>query len=126
MSKSFYSTDFINRNKKNSNAIFQFNYINHILTSHSNFEFLRRSLNVVLNNKILTQVEQDLKQCLHTETFHVLFYLKKRYRKVINKSVEMMKQSLKRKEKRKTINKFIDEKSLNLLKKIVIFKSILS
>ena len=42
MSKLFLLADFINRNKKNSNAIFQFNHINHILASHSDFEFLRR------------------------------------------------------------------------------------
>ena len=101
MSKSFLFADFINRNKKNSNAIFQFSHINYILASYSDFEFLRRSLNVVLNDKILTQVEHDLKRYLHIETFHVMFYLKERYRNFIDKSVEMTKQLLKTKKEKK-------------------------
>ena len=91
MSKLFFSTNFINRNEKNSNAIFQFNYIDHILASHSNFKSLRRFLNVVLNNKILTQVEHDLKRCSCIEIFHVMFYLKERYRSFIDKNVEIIK-----------------------------------
>ena len=114
MSISFHSANFTNRRKKNSNANFRFNHINHILKNHSNFEFLRKSLNVVLNNKILTQVEHDLKRCSRTKTFHLMFYLKERYRNLIDKSVEIIKQSLKR--KKKIIKKFIDEKSLNVLK----------
>ena len=101
MSKLFLSANFINREKKNSNAIFQFSYINYILKSHSNFEFLRKSLNVVLNDKILTQIEHDLKRCLRTKTFHVMFYLKERYRNFIDESVEMIKQSVKKKKKTK-------------------------
>ena len=100
MSKLFLSTDFTNRKKKNSNAIFQFNHINHILKNHSNFESLRKVLNVVLNDKILTQIEHDLRGCLRTKTFYVMFYLKERYRNFIDKSVEMIKQSLKTKEKK--------------------------
>ena len=100
MSKSFLSTDFINRKKKSSSAIFPFNYINHILARHSDFEFLRKSLNVVLNDKTLTQVKHDLRRCSRTKTSHVMFYLKKRYRNLINKNVEMIKQSLKTKEKK--------------------------
>ena len=99
MSKSFLLTDFINREKKNLNAIFQFSHINHILANHSNFESLRRSLNVVLNNKILTYIEHDLKPCSRTKIFYIMFYLKKRYRNFIDKNVAMMKQSLKTKNK---------------------------
>ena len=55
MSKSFLSAEFTNRNQKNSNAVFQFSHINHILASHSDSKSLRRFLNVVLNDKILIQ-----------------------------------------------------------------------
>ena len=99
MSKSFLLADFTNRNEKNSNAIFQFSHINHILTNDFDFESLRRFLNVVLNDKTWTQVEHDLKRCSHTKIFHVMFYLKKRYRDFIDESVQMMKQSLKTKKK---------------------------
>ena len=101
MSKSFLLANFINRKKKKFNAIFQFNHINHILKNHSNFESFRKFLNVVLNDKILTQIEHDLKRCSRTKTFHVMFYLKERYRTFIDKSVEIIKQLLKTKEKKK-------------------------
>ena len=101
MSKSFLSANFTNRDEKNSNAIFLFNHIDHILASYSNFESLRRSLNVVLKDKILTQIEHNLKRCSRTEVFHVMFYLKERYRSFMDKNVEIMKQSLRTKEKRK-------------------------
>ena len=97
MSKSFFLTDFINRKKKNSNTIFQFSHIHHILANYSNFEFLRKSLNVVLNDKIWTQIEHDLRRCLHTKTFQIKFYLNKRYRNFIDENPEVMKQSLKTK-----------------------------
>ena len=100
MSKLFLSANFTNQNEKNSNAIFQFSYIDQNLTNHSNFKSLRRFLNLVLNDKILTQIEHDLKRCSPTKIFHVMFYLKKRYRNFIAKSVEMIKQSLKTKEKK--------------------------
>ena len=99
MSKSFLSTDFINRKEKNSNAIFQFNHKDHILTNYSNFESLRKSLNVILNNKILTQIEHDLKRCSHTRIFQIMFYLKERYQTFIDENVEIIKQSLKTKKK---------------------------
>ena len=105
MSKIFLSIDLNNREEKKSDTIFQFNYIDHILTSDSCFESLRRYLNVVLNDKILTQIEHNLKRCLRTEIFHVIFYLKKRYRKFIDENVEIMKQSLKTKEKKKIMKK---------------------
>ena len=76
MSKLFLSADFTNRDKKNSNAIFQFSHINHILMNHSDFKSLRRPLNVVFNDKLLTQIEHDLKRCSRTKILHVMFYLK--------------------------------------------------
>ena len=100
MSKFSLLTDFINRKKRNFNAIFQFSHTNHILKSHSDFKSLRKSLNVVLNDKILTQIEHDLRQCLHMKTSHVMFYLKERYRNLIDESVEMIKQSLKTEKKK--------------------------
>ena len=86
MSKLFLLAGFTNRDKKNSNATFQFSHINHILANHSDFEFLRKSLNVVRNNKILTQIEHALRRCSHTKTFYVMFYLKERYRNLIDKA----------------------------------------
>ena len=117
MSKLFLSANFTNRHEKNSNAIFQFNHINHILTSYSNFELLRKFLNVVLNDKILTQIEHDMRRCFRTETSHVMFYLKERYRDLINKNVEIMKQSLKTKEKREVMNKIYRRKITEFIKK---------
>ena len=117
MSKLFLSTDFTNREKKNLNAIFQFSHIDYILKNHSNFKSLHKSLNVVLNNKILTQVEHDLKRCSRTKTFYVMFYLKKRYRNFIDKSVEMIKQSLKTKKKKKFIKKIYRRKTTKFTKK---------
>ena len=117
MSKSFLSANFINREKKNSNAIFQFSHINYILTNYSDFEFLRKFLNVVLNDKILTQIEHNLKRCSCTKTFYVMFYLKKRYRNFIDESVKIMKQSLKTKEKRKKIKKIYWRKITEFIKK---------
>ena len=125
MPKSFLSADFINREKKNSNAIFQFSYINHILKSHSDFEFLRKLLNVILNDKILTQIEHDLKRCSRTKTFYVMFYLKNRYRNFIDENVEMMKQSLKTKEK-KMMKRIYRREIIELLRRIIIFKNISS
>ena len=117
MSKSFFSTDFINRKKKNSNAIFQFSHINHILENHSNSKFWRKSLNVVLNDKILTQVEHDLRRCSRTKTFHAMFYLKERYRNFIDENVEMIKQSLKTKKERKIMKRIYRRKITEFVKK---------
>ena len=115
MSKSFLSANFINRKKKNFIAIFQFNHINHTLKNHLDFESLRKFLNVVLNDKILTQIEHDLKQCSCTKTFYVMFYLKERYRNLIDESVEMIKQSLKTKEK--FMKKIYRRKIIEFIKK---------
>ena len=117
MSKLFLSANFINRKKKNFDAIFQFNHINHILKSHSDFESLCKFLNVVLNDKILTQIEHNLRRCSRTKTSHVMFYLKKRYRNFFDESVEMIKQLLKTKEKRKIIKKVYRRKITEFIKK---------
>ena len=106
-----FSTDFTNREKKNLDAIFQFSPINYILKSHSDFEFLRKSLNVVLNDKILTQIEHDLRRCLRTKTFYVMFYLKKHYRNFIDESVEIIEQSLKTKKKERIYKKNLSTKN---------------
>ena len=69
-----------------------------------------------MNDKILTQIEHDLKRCSRTKTFYVIFYLKNRYRNFIDKSVEMKKPSLKTKEKRKKIKRIYRRKIIEFIK----------
>ena len=91
--------------------MFQFNHINHILAYYLDFKLLRRFLNVVLNDKILTQIEHDLKRCLRIKIFHVRFDLKERYQNFIDENVEMIKQSLKTKRKEKDYKKNLSTKN---------------
>ena len=75
MSNLFLLSDVSTQYEKNFNATFQLNHIDQILLHYFDSVLLRRSLNVVLNEKIAKKNEARSKtMCAHRDFLrHVLF-----------------------------------------------------
>ena len=84
---------------------------------------LRKFLNVVLNEKIVKKMKHDLKRGARIEIFHVMFYLKERYRNVIDENNTMFEKEIKitelEKKFRRNIIEFI-KKNHNFQKNIIL------
>ena len=89
MSKSFFSTDFSNQMEKDFNAFFQFRHFDSILSNSLNSKKFRSFLDVVLNDKIMQQIERELKLCKRPKIFQIMVFMKKHYRNIFDKNVNL-------------------------------------
>ena len=79
-------------------------------------------MNVVLNDKIMQQIERELKRCERQEIFKTLFFMKKHYRDIFDKNVNLHKYAKKKPEEKKTVKKNLRRIILDLKIKINNFK----
>ena len=91
MSKSFFSVDSSIQTKKNIDAFFKFPHFVFVFSKSQNSKKLRKSLNVVLNEKIMTQVERELRRCKREKIDKIMYFMKKHYREILDKNVNFHK-----------------------------------